>query len=156
MTKNKISNKLKCNKGQTNVVQFVLFFLVGLAIFTAIGNFFRVQSEILRDDLSEYSVEMINGYMSSIIMTSVDGCKGCDTVENTIKLSDTVFGYFLEIEIDDDEMLTVYTVPDSAEHTSSIHNLKESISISTPLGAVSTIQPINLTYDRTQNKLEIK
>jgi len=142
-------------KGQTNVIQFVLFFLVGLAIFTAIGNFFRIQSDILRNDLSEYSVEMINGYLSSIIITSVDGCKGCDTVENTIELSDTVFGYFLEIDVDDDG-LKVYTVPDSAEHTSSIHNLKESILISTPLGAVSSIQPINLTYDRTQNKLEIK
>ena len=161
MMKKKISNKLKCSKGQTNVVQFVLFFLVGLSIFTAIGNFFRVQSEILRDDLSEYSVEMINGYMSSIIISSVDGCKGCDTVENTVELSDTVFGYFLEIDMidindDENEMLTVYTVPDSALYSSNIHNLKESISILVPLGAVSTIQPINLTYDRTQNKLEIK
>ncbi len=141
-------------KGQSSILQFILFFIVGMAIFTAVGNFFRLQSEYLRKDVSIYSVEMINGYISSIILNSVNSCKSCTSIESKIKLSDTTFGYFLVISLDEINGLNVSTSPKSFEYISSIHNLKESITDMD--GSTYSGEPINLTYDRNQNKLEIK
>ncbi len=141
------------SSGQSTVIQFILFILVGLAIFTSIGNLFRFQSDILRDEISNYSVEMVNSYLSSVVVASVDTCKKCDVVENKIKISDSFFSYYLEASLGDDG-LTVSTHPEKYEYSSSINNLNESIDVLE--GAAPSIQTINLTYDRTQNKLEIR
>ncbi len=144
---------LKNPFGQSQVIQFVLFFLMGIAIFTTIGNYFRVQSELLRNDVSVYSVEMINSYLSSVAIASVDTCKECNIVENKIRISETTFGYFLEATLSSNG-LTISTVPSKFEYTSSVNNLNESISFVS--GSAPSVQPINLTYDRNQNKLEIR
>jgi len=146
--------KANVSKGQSGILQFVLFFLVGLAIFTAVGNFFRLQSDYVRNDVAVYSVEMINGYISSLAMSSIDTCKSCTSVERDVKLSDTTFGYILVISLDETNGLNVSTSPSHFAYLSPIHNLK--CSIGTLEGTTYSTEPINLTYDRNQNKLEIK
>ena len=58
--------------GQSYIIQFILFFLIGIGLFIGIGNFFRIQYELIRRDTVGVSIEMINGYISSLIVASVN------------------------------------------------------------------------------------
>jgi hypothetical protein len=140
------------NAGQSYIMQFVLFFLIGLGLFMGLGNFFSVQYQLMRRDTADISIEMINGYLSSLAVASVDSCMQCGAVENNVRIGNTTAGYFLEVELGESG-LTVSTAPAEKEHTSSINNLNHSLLLE---GSAPSIRPINLTYDRNQNKLEIR
>jgi len=139
--------------GQSYIIQFVLFFLIGIGLFIGIGNFFRMQYALIREETADISIEMISGYLSSIVVASVDSCLQCGSVENSIRISDTTAGYFLEILLNDSG-LVVSTVPPEKGHISTINNLK--YSFDSLDGSAPSIQTINLTYNRNQNKLEVK
>ena len=139
--------------GQSYILQFVLFFLIVIGLFIGIGNFFRVQYEIVRRDTIGFSIEMINGYISSLIVASVDGCLRCGAVEHNIRMSDTTAGYFLEVLLNKSG-LAVSTVPAKRGYLSSINNLNYSFEYLD--GSVPSTQTVNLTYDRNQNKLQIR
>lgn len=140
-------------KGQSYIMQFVLFFVVGMALFIGIGNFFRMQYDIIRNETSDISIEMTNSYLSSIIVMSSRSCVQCASVESHIKLNDQTAGYYLNFVLNNSG-LAVETSPVEKGYISSINNLNYSFdSIS---GSAPSIQTINLTYDRIQNKLEIR
>lgn len=139
--------------GQSYIVQFVLFFLIGIGLFIGIGNFFRIQYELTRKDTANISIEMINGYLSSLVVASVDSCLQCGSVENNVRIGDTTAGYFLEIEVNRSG-LAVSTAPPEKGYISTINNLNSSVNMIP--GSAPSIQTINLTYDRNQNKLEVK
>ena len=139
--------------GQSYIMQFILFFLIGIGLFIGIGNFFRIQYELIREDTADISIEMINGYLSSLVVASVDSCIQCGTVEHRVKISDTTAGYFLKVSLNESG-LAVSTVPPERGHVSSINNLNYSVDFVD--GSAPSIQPINLTYDRNLNKLEVK
>ncbi len=139
--------------GQSYIMQFILFFLIGIGLFIGIGNFFRIQYELIREDTADISIEMINGYLSSLVVASVDSCIQCGTVEHSVKISDTTAGYFLNVSLNESG-LVVSTVPPKRGHVSSMNNLIYSVDLVD--GSAPSIQPINLTYDRNLNKLEVK
>ena len=127
----------------------ILFFVIGIGLFISIGNFFRIQYELIREDTADVSIEMINGYLSSLVVASVDSCIQCGTVEHRVKISDTTAGYFLEVSLNESG-LAVSTVPPERGHVSSINNLNYSVDFVD--GSAPSIQPIHLTYDRNLNK----
>ena len=138
--------------GQSYIIQFILFFLIGIGLFIGIGNFFRIQYELIRRDTVDVSIEMINGYISSLVVASVDGCLRCGSVEHNIRVSDTTAGYFLEFLLDE-RGLVVSTIPPEKSHVSSINNLNYTFDDLD--GSAPSIRTINLTYDRNQNRLYI-
>jgi hypothetical protein len=141
------------NEGQSYIIQFVIFFLIGIGLFVGIGNFFLIQYELIRKDTANISIEMINGYLSSLVVASVDSCLQCGSVENRVRMSDTTAGYFLEVTLNQSG-LVVSTAPPEKGYISKINNL--AYSFASIDGSAPSIQPINLTYDRNQNKLEVR
>jgi hypothetical protein len=139
--------------GQSTVMEFLIFFLIGLTLFIGIGNFFKIQSEILRKDVSVYSVQLASNYVSAFVISSVDSCKQCDVMQSDLKLADSVFGYYLQTSLSS-KGLNITTMPSDLNLTSSMGNLN--YSISSMSGSVPSVQTINLTYNRNENKLEIR
>jgi len=137
-------------KSQSLIVQFVLFFVIGLGIFLSLGNLFRFQSEIVRGDVINNSVKLTNSFLSSNIISAVDSCKQCDLVSTNIKLEKTVAGFFTEIRLNNNRLNTSI---DGQSFSSSIHNLNETIGIS---GEASSAKAITLMFNRTKNNLMIK
>jgi hypothetical protein len=137
--------------GQSQIIQFVLFFLVGMTLFIGVGNFFRMQADALQTELSGSALELIGNYFASAAVASVDACKQCGTVENNLRISDTTFGYYLQISLGQTG-LNVSTAPAMRSFKTSVNNLNAS----SWAGSAPSIQPINLTYDRNQSKLEIR
>ena len=137
-------------KSQSLLIQFVLFFIIGFSLFLLIGNFFKYQSELFRTDIIDLSLKLTNSYFSSFAINSIDSCKQCDYVENSIKLEPTTAGYFFETTFSS-EGLDVSTAPTHNSFVSSVHNLNESHNMN---GKSSSAETITLTCSRTKNELE--
>lgn len=135
-------------KGQSLVIQFVLFFLIGFTLFIAIGNFFRLQSDIFKEDAASSSLKLTSRYLSSIMITA-NNCKQCDFINISTKIPETYAGYYLEMELNS-RGLNVSAI--NNYFVSSVHNLNSTLYMS---GKSSSAKPITLTYDKNKNKLEV-
>ena len=86
---------------------------------------------------------MINSHIASIIISSVEGCSDCGTIEHKLALSKTYASHFIEIGLDD-RGVTVYTGSSVSGSYSTVNNLNETIEIQS--STASSVSPINLTY----------
>jgi hypothetical protein len=136
-------------KGQSLVIQFVIFFLIGFSLFLSVGSFFRYQSDLFREDIISYSLSSANSYISSNMVVAVDSCKQCDYISLSVPMSNLTAGYVIEINLKNSGLNV--SMP-YKYFSSSAHNLNSSFSLS---GKSSSVQPITLTFNRNQNKLEV-
>jgi len=137
-------------KGQTVVIQFVLFFVIGFLIFISIGTFFRYQSDLFRQMIISSSIKMTSSYVSSAAVALVDSCKGCDFVNISIRTQNTSAGYPIDILFLGSTFKTFAPTTSELLFTT-IHNLL--IDTLTASGSSSSAMTIILTFDRSQNKI---
>ncbi|MEM5829397.1 MAG: hypothetical protein QW040_02210 [Candidatus Aenigmatarchaeota archaeon] len=137
------------DKGQSIVVQFLLFFLIGFSIFISLGSFFRYQSDLFRDRILSSGINLTSSYLSSVIITMAS-CKECDLINLNVSVYNTTAGYALGI-IGEGSRLNITTIPISLNTTA--HNLLGyTLTIA---GRSSSNKPIILTFNKTNNKIEV-
>jgi len=141
------------SKGQTTVIQFIIFFLIGFAVFISVGTFFRYQSDLFRQMILSSGINLTSSYLSSAVIAIVDSCKECDFVNLTIRTQNTSAGYPLDIAIVDSGLNI--SAPTTTESLATrIHNfLLYTLSAS---GSSSTFKPIILTFNRTNYNLTVE
>jgi len=138
-------------KGQTLIVQFILFFLIGFSLFSSIGLFFKFQSEVFKNDITDYNMKLINSYMSAVVLTEGVSCKQCDYASITVKIQNTTAGNFFELGMTSRGVNT--TVPSSNKMvTTSIYNLNSSYILS---GFSSSTKPISITFNKLKNNITV-
>ncbi len=138
-------------KGQTLIIQFILFFLIGFSLFASTGLFFQAQSQIFKNDISTYNLKLINSYFSSIALTEVVSCKQCDFINVTVKTQNTTGGNFFEIGMSSNGVNT--TIPQTDQNISTpIYNLNSSYILS---GFSASIKPISITFTKSLNNLRV-
>lgn len=137
-------------KSQVQITQFILFFVIGLTIFLAVGNVFKLHSEGARSDIINSSLKLENSFLSSAVISAISSCKDCDFVSFNIKTEESTAGYFTVISLENG--LNVST--NEKSFFTSIHNMNESVNITA--SSASSTKPITLTFDRTKNKLMIE
>lgn len=128
-------------KGQSLIIQFVLFFLIGFSLFVSIGSFFRYQSDLFKEGILSSSLSLANSYMSSNIIALIDGCKQCDYINLSVSMANFSAGYTLEFN------LTNYGLNVSVPYKyyfSQLHNLNSSFTFS---GNSSTGKTITIIYE---------
>lgn len=139
-------------KAQVLVFQFILFFLLGLGLFIAIGNIFRLQLDILAKDILTQSLSLVNSFLNSAIIYSTVSCKGCGEINATLFLREKITHYYYKIDFTNSGINV--SALDRPEHFfSTYHNLNYTIDFS---GKAFSVKPIILTFDRTNYKLEVK
>jgi hypothetical protein len=138
-------------KAASLIVQFVLFFTIGLGFFLLAGNLFRFQSGLIKQDILDAGSDLSINQISALSINAIDSCKSCDNV--TIKIDQkSIAGYNPTYRLSNGIILEIE--PENKIAQSSMHNLHHSIT-SDPSEA-SSYKAITLTYDRTKNKLVIK
>ena len=138
-------------KAASLIIQFVLFFTIGLGFFLLAGNLFRFQSGLIKQDILDSGSDLSASQISAISINAVDSCKSCDIV--TIKIDQkSIAGYNPTYRLSNGLILQIE--PENKIVQSSMHNLHHSITFDT--SAVSSSKVISLTYDRTKNNLVIK
>ena len=138
-------------KAVSLIVQFVLFFIIGLGFFLLSGNLFKYQSGLVRKGILDSGSELSVNQISAISISSVDSCKSCDNV--TIKVDQkSIAGYNPVYQLSNGIILKVE--PENKIVQSTMHNLYYSITYDT--AEVSSSKSIALTYDKIKNKLVMK
>lgn len=140
-------------KSQSLIVQFVLFFVIGLGFFLLAGNLFRFQSNFIRQDILDFGSELLSKQTSSFIITAINSCKSCDKVSTSFNVK-SITGNFPIIAFTANKKLTVSLEEENKLIESSVHNLLYSVNLET--NAVSSARSINLTYDKIKNNLVIR
>jgi len=138
-------------KGQTLIVQFILFFLIGFSLFSSIGLFFKYQSDIFKNDITNDNMKLINSYMSAIVLAETVSCSQCAYANITVKIQNTTAGNLFEIGMNSNGVNT--TVPMSGKSiVSSIYNLNSSYNTS---GFSSSAKPISITFNLLKNNITV-
>ena len=137
-------------KGQSLIVQFLLFFVIGLGLFAAISGIFRTQSDIIREDISTSNRELTASYLSSIAVSMATSCKGCNITASTVYLRNITAGKVTEMKLSGSG-LKVTSLPDGGSFSTTMHNLHKSHILQ---GTTVTALPVVLSYNNTKNKQE--
>ena len=140
-------------KGQSLILQFVIFFIIGFTIFIGVSQLFSFQSDIFKGDVSIENLKLINSYIASLSVASVDSCKQCDYVNLTFKTMNTTAGNFFVTSLGSYGINVSIPFATNLQFISSIHNLNESIQTG---GSVISTKPLSLTFNKTENKLYIQ
>jgi hypothetical protein len=136
-------------KAQSVVIQFLLFFLIGFALFISIGSFFKYQSDLFRQTIASSGLNLTSSYLTSAII-AMNSCKQCDFVNLTLSVYNTTAGYPIIIMVVNSK-LNISSLAGFVE--SSSHNL-----LSYTLrarGSSSSSKPIILTFNKNNNILEV-
>ena len=138
-------------KAVSLIIQFVLFFTIGLGFFLLAGNLFRFQSNLIKQDILDTGSGLALSQISAISIKAVDSCKSCDNV--TIKADlKPIAGYSPTYQLSSGVILEIE--PENKLAQSSLHNLDQSLTFDA--AKISSAKSIALTYDRTKNKLVMK
>jgi hypothetical protein len=138
-------------KAQTVVIQFVIFFVLSLSILSALGYFFKFQSDLFREDVASGYRKLVNSYISSIAINLLDECKVCDYATLSFKLQNMTGGYYTEISFSNNQS-SVITQPGGVTEISSLHNLNSTLLFN---GFSYSIKTITLTLEKDKNILGI-
>jgi hypothetical protein len=138
-------------KSQVLIFQFILFFLLGLAIFIGVGSVFRLQLDILTTDVLTQSLGLTNSFLNSAIIYSVVGCKGCDKINISLSLPEKITHYYYKINFFDDG-IRVSALDRPEYFFSTYHNLNYTIKFS---GEAFSIKPVILMFNGVNYKLEV-
>jgi hypothetical protein len=114
-------------KSQTQVIQFVLFFLISISIFTLLSNYLFSFSQLSQDRLLSSFRELIASYASGFIIYTYTGCKYCNYSNITFGIPYQAFDNFHEIN-GSENVIYVTSIPLQKQFSTSAHNLNFSIS----------------------------
>lgn len=137
-------------KGQSLIIQFILFFIIGLSIFIAIGNLFTFQSNLLGADIANETRKNIANYIASIIINQ-NSCKACDRISQTIILRNKTVGEYVQLILED-EGLFVVMLPSGKYYGMSLKNLEKSFRTE---GFGYSNKPLKIIFSKIENKIEV-
>lgn len=138
-------------KAASLILQFVIFFMIGMGFFLIAGNIFRFQSNLIKGDIIDMSSSLALSEMSANSISLIDSCKSCEIM--TLKIDqESVAGYNPLYQLSNGVRLEIE--PENKQAQSSMHNLYYSINYET--NKVASSKTILLTYDRTNNNLVMK
>jgi hypothetical protein len=144
---------MKKSKAQSLIIQFMLFFMIGFALFVTIGNLFKNQSDALREEIINKSLKMTANFISSNAINIIDSCKQCDYAVVMMQLQNETASYILDLRLNNDGLNVSIPFWRGKYYTTNLHNLNYPQTEWS--GHTASSQPLTLTYNRTKNELRI-
>jgi hypothetical protein len=135
-------------KGQSLIIQFILFFVIGLSIFAAIGSLFKFQAKLYQQQIADESRKQLANFFGSIIVYQ-NSCQCNSRYE--VGFKNLTAGYITQFLLDD-RGLIVIMIPGGKYYLFPLYNLGKSYEVG---GAAYSTRPIKITFSKTQNKIEV-
>ncbi len=137
-------------KAQSQIVQFILFFLVGLSVFLALSDVYKTQLDIFGSTISQSSEVLTASYISENFIEE-RSCLSCDTINITIN-PQSPENVFLQVALSLSS-LQIISYPNLQSTSSLMHNIL--FSVSGASGQATVGKPIILSFIKTQNILRV-
>jgi hypothetical protein len=93
-------------KGQSFVVELILFFIISFSLFTTISYLFHSQNIFYQERVGETTSDLINDLVSTDILKGVS-CRGCYEVIITEEIPSRIGGFFYKIQLNNQGLNTI-------------------------------------------------
>ena len=142
-------------KSQSQIIQFVLFFLISISIFSLISSYLFSFSQSFQDRLLSSFREMLASHISGYIVYSFVNCNYCNYSILKFNIPYQVFDNYHEIQASNNQVY-LKSVPNQKQVLVSTHNINSTLS--SIVGSYSTgYSPsiVTISFNKTENKLKI-
>lgn len=116
-------------KGQSFIVEFVLFFGIAFSLFATISFMFFNQSQFLSEQTGDSLSNLINDLVSINVMKGAN-CKACSNATFTEDIPSRIGGFFYKVEFQQGDVNTTLFSSRPVSQRESIFNLDETFSFS--------------------------
>jgi len=116
-------------KGQSFIIEFILFFVISFSLFTTISYFFYRQNVFYKGRVGEITSELVNNLISTDIIRGVS-CKACDQVLITEEIPSKIGGFYYKTQLDSEGLKTTLFMGEASSKQNQIFNLDETFSLS--------------------------
>jgi len=116
-------------KGQSFIVEFILFFVISFSLFSIISYYFYSQNEFYKEKVGEYTTELVNNLIVTDIIKGTT-CKACDEVQISEDIPSQIGGFYYTIQLNDQELNTTLYAPELSFWQAPIFNLNSNYFVS--------------------------
>jgi len=149
-------------KSQTQVIQFILFLIISISIFSLISTYLFSFSQSSQDRLLSYFRELVASYSSSLIINTYTNCKYCNYSKVLYGLPFQVFENFHEINASNN-VIYVRSVPLQKGFATSMHNLNQttqfigffSTGFTPSFYGLNKTSIATISFNKSENKFKI-
>jgi len=111
-------------KGQSFIIEFILFFMISFSLFITISVFFYNQNTFFEKRVGNKTSELVNNIVSTDIIKGVN-CKSCNKVLITESIPSKLGGFFYKIQFNNNGLnMTLISLEYFSEQTP-VFNLNE-------------------------------
>jgi len=111
-------------KGQSFILEFILFFLISFSLFSLISYNFFSQNIFFKERVGNKTTGLINNLVSTHIVKSL-GCKGCDNILITEDIPSKLGESFYMIQLNDKGLNTTLISTRPLSTKTPVFNLNE-------------------------------
>ena len=115
-------------KGQTLIIEFILFFLISFSLFAVISSFFYNQTEFFRETMGDRLTNIVNDLVSTHVIRGIT-CKSCDSIEIQESLPSKVGGYYYRVFLNQTGLNTTFFSGKFYSRRNPLFNLNKTFTI---------------------------
>jgi hypothetical protein len=115
-------------KGQSFIVEFILFFAISFSLFTTISYYFYNQNIYFKERIGKTTTDLVNDIVVTDIITGMS-CKSCNDVQITQDLPSQVGGSFYRVQISNKGLNTTLYAEEAFFKQTLIFNINETYTI---------------------------
>ncbi len=112
-------------KGQSFIIEFVLFFLISFSIFSVISYNFFSQNKYFKKNIGNKTAGLVNNLISTHIIRS-SSCKNCEDIYISEDIPSRIGESFYIIQLNDNELNTTIITSSPFSRLTSIFSMNES------------------------------
>ena len=140
-------------KGQSFIIEFILFFAISFSVFSTISFYFYNQSNYFKKIVGEKACALLNDFVSIDLLTGIT-CKSCDSILILDEIPSRIGGYYYKVSLDTTGLnTTLISAKLYSEHTS-IFRLNETFSLSGE--SKSENKKIEIKINNTESTIEVE
>lgn len=116
-------------KGQSFIVEFILFFVISFSLFSIISFYFYSQNEFYKEKVGEYTSELVNDLIVIDMIKGVN-CKACDEVSISEEIPSQIGGSYYTVQLNDQGLNTTIYLVEPFSKENPVFNLNSTYDMS--------------------------
>lgn len=149
-------------KSQTQVIQFILFFVISISIFSLISSYLFSFSQSSKDRLLASFRELVASYTSGFLVNVYTSCKYCNYTSLRYGIPYQSFDNFHEVNATNN-IIYVRSMPLQKQVFTSAHNLNITVKFTGfystgatfPFYGLNKTSPVLISFNKSENKFKI-
>jgi hypothetical protein len=141
-------------KGQSFIIEFVLFFLVSFSLFSLISYYFYTQNIFFKERVGNKTLDLVNNVVTTHIVRGLS-CRECDDILITEDVPSKISDFFYIVYLEDDKLNTTLASTQPLFSQDSIFNLNETFDL-LPSSSTSDNKRVRIKINNERNLIEVE